>query len=164
MTNSRRKTPLLLLALALLAFTYGEVSSIAQSNSREQDQEGIEKLHQQDIAATLAGDPKALAELWTNDAVRLEPGPAEVGRKLITAHDSEQKIAHPEFKILTYAPQIQDIKIVNGWAFEWGFFTSSYRDSMIGPTKSLRGKLLRVLEKQHDGSWKFARVMWNLAE
>jgi len=28
--------------------------------------------------------------------------------------------------------------------------------------KSFRGKSLRVLKREPDGSWKFARVMWNL--
>ena len=31
----------------------------------------IEKLHQQDIAATLSRDPVALTDLWTDDAIRL---------------------------------------------------------------------------------------------
>jgi hypothetical protein len=46
----------------------------------------------------------------------------------------------------------------------WGYFNSTYRESPNSEVKSLRGKLLRVLRKQSDGSWKFARVMWNLAE
>lgn len=164
MTDLKRKMSLLVLAFCLLGFAASEFSSSAQSNSRDRDLKAIDNLHQQDVAATLAGDPKSLAELWTEDAVRLEPGPAEVGKKLITAHDLEQKNAHPEIKILTYVPDIQDIKIVDGWAFEWGYFTCSYRDSLNGPIKSFRAKLLRVLERQGDGSWKFARVMWNLAE
>jgi uncharacterized protein (TIGR02246 family) len=141
-----------------------EVSPKLRSEGSGQDLAGIEKLHQQDVAATLAGDPKALANLWTEDAVRLEPGPAEIGRALIHTHDEEQKKEHPEVKILTYAPEIKDVKVVDGWAFEWGYFNSSYRDSVAGPAKSFRGKLLRVLQKQRDGSWRFSRVMWNLAE
>jgi ketosteroid isomerase-like protein len=126
---------------------------------------GIERLHRQDVAATLAGDPKALAELWADDAVRMEPdGPAEVGKPLITSRDTKAKADHPDLQILTYAPEIKDVKVVDGWAFEWGYFSSSYRESPAAPVKSFRGKLLRVLRKQPDGSWKFARVMWNLAE
>ena len=48
------------------------------------DQAGIEESHRKDVAATLASDPKLLAELWTDDAVRLQPGgPAEVGLTVI---------------------------------------------------------------------------------
>jgi len=148
------------LGLALIVV----VAVMGQASARARDLTEIEKLHQQDIAATVAGDPKALAELWADDAVRLEPGPAEVGKKLIVQHDAETMQKNGAMKILTYAPEIQDVKIVDGWAFEWGYFNSSYRETPTSPVKSFRGKLLRVLEKQKDGSWKFARVMWNPAE
>ena len=42
---------------------------VGKSNPREQALRAIEKLHQQDVAATLAGDPNKLAELWADDAV-----------------------------------------------------------------------------------------------
>ena len=44
------------------------------TDKKAQDMAGIEKLHQQDIAATLSRDPVALTDLWTDDAVRLDPG------------------------------------------------------------------------------------------
>jgi ketosteroid isomerase-like protein len=142
-----------------------KVLAVTKTEARGQDMSGIEKLHQQDIAATLSGDLKALSELWTEDAVRLEPGGrAEIGKQLIYAEDEKEKEERPNVKILTYAPEIKDVKVVDGWAFEWGYFNSSYRDSPNGQPKSFRGKLLRVLQKQRNGSWKFARVMWNLAE
>jgi hypothetical protein len=49
-------------------------------------------------------------------------------------------------------------------AFEWGYFTASFVESSGGEEKRLRGKLLRVLKKQPDGSWKAARAMWNTSE
>jgi len=39
------------------------------------DRAAIQKMRQQDIAATLSLDQVALAELWTDDAVRLGPVP-----------------------------------------------------------------------------------------
>jgi hypothetical protein len=45
--------------------------------------------------------------------------------------------------------------IVGDWAFEWGYF--SYKES--ANAKPGRGKVLRVLKLQPDGSWKFARVI-----
>jgi len=50
------------------------------TDKKEEDMAGIEKFHQQDIAATLSRDPVALTELSTDDAVRLGPvPPAETG-------------------------------------------------------------------------------------
>ena len=160
----KHKKQIIYLLACLVPALIVVVTVRGQSSARARDLTEIERLHQQDIAATVAGNPKALAELWAEDAVRLEPGLAEVGKKLIVQHDAETMQKNGEMKILTYAPEIQDLKIVDDWAFEWGYFKSTYRESPTSPVKSFRGKLLRVLEKQKDGSWKFARVMWNAAE
>jgi hypothetical protein len=54
----------------------------------EQDRIAIERLHQQDIAATLTDDADQLAKLWDEDAVRLQSGaPAEVGKATIYGND-----------------------------------------------------------------------------
>ena len=59
-------------------------AQVQTTDKREKDIAGIEKLRQQDIAATLSLDPVALTDLWTDDAVRLSPGrPAEVGKQAI---------------------------------------------------------------------------------
>src|SRR5262249_913449 len=51
----------------------------------------IEKLRQQDIAATLSRDPVALTDYWTDDAIRIGVGaPAEVGKPAIRASNERQ--------------------------------------------------------------------------
>jgi uncharacterized protein (TIGR02246 family) len=78
----------------------------------------IEKLHQQDIAATLSRDPGALADLWTEDAVRLGQGrPAEVGQRA-SRESNERWSARPGVKVLTYVPETKDLTIWDGWAVE----------------------------------------------
>ena len=62
-----------LVALAVSAFAASRHSASA-IDTRAQDLAGIETLHGRDVAATLSGDPAALAELWTDDAVRLQQG------------------------------------------------------------------------------------------
>jgi hypothetical protein len=53
------------------------------------------------VAATLSGDPKALAESWTTDAVRLEQGrPADVGKAAIRSEERD-KAAHPDAGMVT---------------------------------------------------------------
>ena len=81
MTKLRTRVLLVIGAALLIVVAGFEVASLAQRNTRALDLRGIEKLHQKDVAATLANDPKQLAELWTDDAVRLEPGQAEVGKQ-----------------------------------------------------------------------------------
>jgi ketosteroid isomerase-like protein len=120
---------------------------------------GIEKLRQQDIAATLSRDPVALTDLWTDDAVRLSPGqPAEVGKQAIR-ESNERWSARPGFKVLSYVPETSDLTMLDGWAVEWGNFTGSYVESAGGEVKQIHGNRLMVLKRLPDGSWKYFRGM-----
>ena len=126
---------------------------------RDADLAAIEKLHQQDIAATLSRDPVALTDLWTDDAVRLGQGrPAEVGKQAIR-ESNERWSARPDVKVLTYVPETKDVTILDGWAVEWGYVTGSYVESPGGEPKQIRGTRLMVLKKLPDGSWKCFRGM-----
>ena len=53
----------------------------AAAPSDEQDRTAIERLHEQDIAATLTDDADQLAKLWDQDAVRLQSGPSGRSRQ-----------------------------------------------------------------------------------
>ena len=124
---------------------------------RQADLAGIEKFHQQDIAATLSRDPVALSDLWTDDAVRLRMGqPPELGKKAIR-ESNECWFARPGAKVLSYIPETKDLTILKGWAVEWGYITGSYAESPSGYVKQIRGTRLMVLKKMPDGSWKCFR-------
>jgi ketosteroid isomerase-like protein len=134
-------------------------ASVGSDKGRDADLAAIEKLHQQDIAATLSRDPVALTDLWTDDAIRLGPGqPAEVGKQAIR-ESNERWSARPGLKVLTFVPETKDLTIWDGWAVEWGYFTGSYVESPGGEPKQIRGTRLMVLEKLPDGSWKCFRGM-----
>ena len=137
------------------------ISARAENASpNEQDRIAIERLHEQDIAATLTDDADQLAKLWDQDAVRLQSGsPAEVGKATIYTNDKRWQANLHGGRTLSYKPNLKDLQIVDGWAFEWGTFEVRFRESERGSEKVLNGKILRVLKKQEDGSWKFARVM-----
>jgi uncharacterized protein (TIGR02246 family) len=132
----------------------------------EATRNAIEKLHQQDVTATLAHDPQALADLFTEDAVLLEPGSAPViGKQAILAENKKDQAEHSHMKVVSYTPEIKDIQIVDGIAYEWDYFDASFSESGKGnDVQTFRAKALRILKRQPDGSWKFSRVMWNLAE
>ena len=81
---------------ALTAFAEQVIQKPAASAGS--DRAAIEKLHQQDIAATLSRDPVALTDLWTDDAIRLGPGqPAEVGKQAIR-ESNERWSARPSLR------------------------------------------------------------------
>ena len=79
---------------------------------------------------------------------------AEIGKSAIYATDKREESASEGLNAC-YKPEIKDLQIAGDWAFEWGYF--SYKES--AKSKPMHGKLLRVIKKQPDGSWKFVRVM-----
>jgi uncharacterized protein (TIGR02246 family) len=122
------------------------------------DLAAIEKLHQEDIEATLSQDPNQLINLWSDDCVKLGvPGPAIVGKKGMQEVYEKFRAGHPDFKVLKYAPEIQDVQVADGWAIEWVYYEATFKMSSKDNPVSMRRKDLRVLKRQGDGSWKFAR-------
>ncbi len=123
------------------------------------DLAAIEKLHKEDIEATLTQDPSLLIDLWSEDGVNLGvPGSAVVGKKAIQDVYEKFRAKHPGFQVLSYTPGIKDLQLVDGWAFEWGYIEATYKMSPEDKPVNLRSKGLRVLKRESDGSWKFARV------
>src|SRR5215469_13589275 len=122
---------------------------------------GIEKLHKDDITATIARDVDALTALWDNDAVLLQPGmPPIIGKAAFHDFMKEALAKSPSVKVEKYVPDIRDIEVAGNLAYEWGYFDAVQKSSEQQTPQSLRAKLLRVMKRQPDGSWKFTRVMW----
>jgi uncharacterized protein (TIGR02246 family) len=103
----------------------------------------IQELHAKDIKASKARDFETLLSLWTEDGVLLEPGKKPtVGIDAIKAYMEGQKEVSKAYEIKKYEHRWEEIKVIGS-----------------GKTIEQRGKLLRVLKKQKDGSWKAARVI-----
>ena len=165
MARTRRAATLAACALLTSMACMSERAGVSErtADAHAQDMAAIERLRQQDIAATLAGDVAAIGELWTDDVVLLGPGQeAQIGKQAILALRERHKAAQP--RVLSYVPEIKDVTITaDGWAFEWGVFTASYIEAAGGEEKRVRMNLLRVMKKQADGSWKAAIGMTNAA-
>jgi ketosteroid isomerase-like protein len=154
------RTAIIAVLSAELVFGAIAFSRAGETSATEQDRLAIERLHQQDVAATLSDDADELAKLWDEDAVRLQANaPAEAGKATIYSNDKRWQANLHGGHTLSYKPDLKDVQIVDGWAFEWGTFQVVYRESADGKEVTLHGKILRVLKRQTDGSWKFARVM-----
>jgi uncharacterized protein (TIGR02246 family) len=140
----------------------GAYISMLQRRTHAADLVAIEKLHHEDIEATLSQDPKELIELWTEDGVRLNPGsPPVVGKQAIQADNEKAHALYPGFKVMSFTPEPKKIQILDGWAYEWGEVESVYKLSPDSPPVSLHAKGVRVMRRQSDGSWKFAVVIGN---
>jgi len=156
--NTRLSNGFLLISavVCILAANAAAKFRTRQDRSAQQARAEIERLHQQDVAATFSGKADDLAKLWDQDAVRISPGsPAEIGKAAIYAGDKRDEANGFVGHTVCYNPEIKDLEIAGDWAFEWGYF--SYRGR--GDKEAGRGKVLRVIKRQPDGSWKFARVI-----
>lgn len=164
----RKKLAMVVLASGLLSAVVASAATViflkggsSSDAARARDIAEIEKMRKREIDATVARDIAALSDGWTDDAVRLGQGNQDdVGREAIRATDESFKAATPELRVLSYVPDYKELTVTDdGWAFEWRYFTASYVLSKGDQEKRVRGKLLAVLRKQPDGSWRVARAM-----
>jgi hypothetical protein len=148
------------IAAAILFAALDSLSSTPGEKSLAEDRAAIKRLYQLDVEATLSGKADDFRKLWNGEAVRLEPGgPAEVGQAVIYANDKREETSRPGAKGLSYKPVINMCRL--SMAIEWGYFDASFEQSPTVKPVVFPGKLLRVPQQQTDGSWRFARVMWN---
>src|SRR5713101_8438695 len=148
-----------LAGLGIGYFARSAMGTLDRKDAHAADLAAIEKLHRADVEATLTQDPSLLINLWSDDCVKLGvPGPAVVGKKAMREVYEKFRAEHPDFQVLKYAPEIKDVQVADGWAIEWGYFEGTYKISSRNNPVSLQIKGLRVLKRQSDGSWKFARV------
>lgn len=99
-------------------------------------------------------------DLWDDDAVLLQPGtPPIIGRAAF--HDFMKQVLakSPSVKVvkcLTFATsRLRATSHTSGDTFE-----ATQKSSDQEAPERLRAKLLRVMKRQPDGSWKFTRVIW----
>ena len=134
------------------------VASTGRDTAHDADRTIIEKLKHDDAAATIARDAAAMADLWTDDAVRFGADtPADVGKQAIRA-TNERSTARP-IKVLSFVPETKDLTIWDGGAVEWRYFTASFVTPSGGEPTQVRGTALAVHKKLPDGSWKCFRAM-----
>jgi ketosteroid isomerase-like protein len=156
----RRSLVVVIAFLAGLGIGYfahrAHAGSFLRRDTHAADFAGIEKLRQQDIDVTLPQDPKGLIDIFTDDAVRFNPGnPTAVGKQAIAAENEKFRAQYPGFKVLSYAPKFKDLQIEDGLAWEWSEADASFKISAEAPPTSFRFTGLRVMKRQSDGSWKF---------
>jgi uncharacterized protein (TIGR02246 family) len=162
-----RHTSLVTILVFLVGLGIGYFARIAKGKLPRNDTHtaelaAIEKLHQQDIEATLSQDQKGLVDIWAEDAVRFNPGgtPA-VGKQAIGAENEKVHAQYPNFKVMSYAAKYKNIQIEDGLACEWGEHEGQYKLTPESAPASFNVKGVHVLERQTDGSWKFAVISLN---
>ena len=97
---------------------------------------------------------------WTDDIVLLPAaGPIQRGRSAIA---EASRGVESTVEILEYVLDIQEVKVLGDHAFQWGTYLSRMRPRAGGEPVRAGGKLMRILQRQPDGSWKIHRGMFTV--
>ena len=123
-------------------------------SSLENDLRAIEAINQRDVQFALANDAAMMMSQWTDDFVLLPPaGPIMRGRRAIA--EAFRGVESPE--IVESVLDIQEVKVLGDHAYQWGTYHYGVRPRGGGEVVRTGGKLMRILQRQPDGSWKMYR-------
>jgi ketosteroid isomerase-like protein len=123
--------------------------------SVENDLRAIRALNQRDIEAVLASDTDAIMSQWSDEFVVLPPaGPIVRGRaanaEIVKKGVEQLRAVQP----LEFVADFEEIKVLGDYALEWGTYRGTSRPRAGGDAVSYSGKLMHILQRQPDGSWK----------
>lgn len=122
----------------------------------EADLRAIDAINQRDVQYALENDANKMMSQWTDDIVLLPAaGPIMRGRKAIA--EAFEGVESPE--IVEYVLDIQEVKVLGDHAYQWGTYRYGMRPRAGGETFRTSGKLMRILQRQPDRSWKIYRGM-----
>ncbi len=143
---------ILLLGLTVSCQQQGEKVDV------EADIAAIKDLVNQYGAAVNAGDLDLWISLWADNGIQMPPNaPAVIGKEQIR---TENESMFAEF-VLEMVVTNKEVRVAGDLAFARGTYTLSLTPKAGGEIIQIDGKWLSILERQDDGSWKFARDIYN---
>jgi ankyrin repeat protein/ketosteroid isomerase-like protein/L-ascorbate metabolism protein UlaG (beta-lactamase superfamily) len=139
-----------------------EFGEMKEEQEKQDDKSKIEELRRKDIEASLIGDTETLLSLMTDDIILIYPDqPPARGIKVIRDKMQSYKKELENITITQYSYTMDELVIEGGLAYEWGSFYNKYYLKNEGKELEEKGRMMRILRKQPDGSWKVARSIWN---
>jgi len=130
-------------------------------NTTRKDLEDIEDTHRRDVAATKAGDFETLKSLMDAQCMVFPPdSEPEAGQAYLdrvrTASDGIE--LQPE--ILELVQEWEEVRLLGDFAFEQGVIRSAVKDAEGAVIRETQ-RLMRLLKRQQDGTWRVFRAMWH---
>ena len=162
MTTVARRLLRQLVPFALILVSLTAPACASKKDGTSADLVAINALHQRDMEASKKWDVDTLVSLWSDDIVTLTQGePPVIGKDANRAAISRLREESSEVQITDYILSFNEVKIVGDWAFEWGTYSGTVKPVAGGDAIRTTGKVIRVLKKDSDGSWKIARAMYD---
>lgn len=124
--------------------------------------QSLNAFNRKEESACRSMNQEASATLWADDGTDLIPGMQPmVGKATISKWLNGLTPQLHGAKIEYCTIDWRDIKIEGDWAYEWGI--TRQKIDFPPPQKSFenRGKMVLILKRQQDGSWKIELESWN---
>lgn len=161
--NTRLARRTILAALAMIAtacfgFARAKRAAVTDAEARK----AVDAFNQQFIGACQRMDHPASAALWAADGVDLLPGMQPMlGQPKIAEWLNSFTPQLAGAKMIYCTVDWQDIQIHGEIAYEWGI--NRQKIEFPAPQKPFvgEGKILLILKRQSDASWKIALESWN---
>ena len=129
---------------------------MSDASSIENDLRDIDAVNRRDVQYALANDADLMMSQWTDDIVLLQTGaPIMRGRAVIA--EAFRTMERPE--IVDYVLDIHEVEVLGDYAFQWGTYRYGMRPHGSRETFHTNGKIMRILQRQSDGTWKIHRGM-----
>ncbi len=151
----------LVLSLMLLTCAPQTQPVVEEAASTEAEVAAIRVLTERWIAAVGAGDVDGVLALYTDDAVRLPPdGPTVSGKEAFEEYFSGA-FEQFSFEVVWPVEGTEEIVVADGWAYHLSEYAGLVTPKEGGETMEEKGNVVVIIQRQPDGSWKFAREIWN---
>jgi uncharacterized protein (TIGR02246 family) len=145
--------------LLFVALTLSACQPVVEQT--EADVAAIRGLLEEWRAAVEVGDVAGIVAIYTDDIVQMPPdAPANRGKQAIEEY---YRAGLELFSIgVTWPVEgTEEIIVADGWAFHLSEYIERFTPKAGGETIEVRGKIVEICQKRPDGSWKFAREIWN---
>ena len=124
--------------------------------------DAINRTAQEYMSGINSGDLNQWLGTLTDDVVCLPPDqPMVTGKKAVRPWVKKTFFDPFQMKLNF---RFNELKVIESSAFGYGRFTLALAPKNGGKSTKLAGKFIDIFRRQSDGSWKFARVIWNYDE
>lgn len=130
-------------------------------NTNAEDIANIEDLRRRDVAASMAGEIENLKLLMDEQCIVLPPdSKPESGQAFLDRAADSSKDAKSQEQIIELTQEWEELQLFGDFAYERGIVRYTVRD-VDGEIVRETQRLMRILRRQDDGSWRVYRAMWH---
>lgn len=132
-----------------------------KSSQEQSDLDAIKALRQADMTASKNQDYETLLSLMTEDCIIMPPGQDVIrGKEAIRQMMKAVEAAQKDVVITEYIHDFEEIHVSGDTAYEWGIYRGAYLPTPDSDEVKEKSRLLRILRREPDGTWKVARAIW----